>query len=464
MMKKTAHAKNWGPMQVDLTPQPGETRLLMEHVLVPNIHKITTYESKGGYTAVKKVLQNKMDREEVIKQVDGSSVRGRGGAGFPTGKKWSFCPKNTDKPHYLLCNADESEPGTFKDRVILETLPHMMIEGMIIGSYAIQAAKSYVYIRGEYTYATEIIEAAIQEAYSRGYLGKNILGSGFDHDMYLHRGAGAYICGEETGLISSLEGKKGWPKLKPPFPAVEGYLRCPTVVNNVETLATVPWIINNGPEAYAKYGTEKSTGTKMWSVSGDVERPGVYEIECGAPLETILKACGGMKNGRKLKAVIPGGSSAPIMTAEESMSCTLDYESIASKGSMLGSGGMIVLDETRDVVQVLRNLAHFYYDESCGQCTPCREGTGWVHKILDTICEGQASAQDLELLRRTSHNMMGRTICVLADSIAMPALSYLDKFPEDFDKYLKDKSTSSAFSEKLSPEADVMKAAKSFGG
>ncbi|PIR23125.1 MAG: NADH-quinone oxidoreductase subunit F [Deltaproteobacteria bacterium CG11_big_fil_rev_8_21_14_0_20_45_16] len=416
----------------------------MEHVLVPGIERIDTYESKGGYQALKKVLQSKMDREQLIKEVQGSSVRGRGGAGFPTGNKWNFVPKTNDKPHYLLCNADESEPGTFKDRVLLERLPHMMIEGMIIGSYAIQAAKSYVYIRGEYTYAAEIVEIAIQEAYNKGYLGKNILGSGFSHDMYLHRGAGAYICGEETGLISSLEGKKGWPKLKPPFPAVEGYLRCPTVVNNVETLACVPWIVNNGAAAYAKYGTPKSTGTKMFSVSGDVNRPGVYEIECGKSLRTLLDACGGIKGGRKLKAVIPGGSSAPIVTAKECEDMTLDYESIASKGSMLGSGGMIFLDETRDVVQVLKNLAEFYHDESCGQCTPCREGTGWVLKILHSFTEKQARAEDLKLLEATSNNMIGRTICVLADSIAMPALSYIQKFPEEFHAYLE-KSQGSSF-------------------
>ncbi len=437
-------------MAVDLSPQPGERRILLEHVQVPGIRTLEIYSAKGGYQALKKVLGSKMDREALIKEVQGSSVRGRGGAGFPTGNKWNFVPKNIDKPHYLLCNADESEPGTFKDRVILEHLPHLMIEGMIIGSYAIQAAKSYVYIRGEYTYAIEIVEQAIQEAYKAGYLGKNILGSGFDHDMYVHRGAGAYICGEETGLISSLEGKKGWPKLKPPFPAVEGYLRCPTVVNNVETLACVPWIINHGAAAYAKLGTPKSTGTKLWSVSGDVQRPGVYEVENGTPFRVLLEqTCGGMKSGRKLKAIIPGGSSAPIMTAEEAMSCTLDYESIASKGSMLGSGGMIILDETRDLVQVLKNLAEFYHEESCGQCTPCREGTGWLEKILHSFTEKQARREDLQLLKSTSQNMMGRTICVLADSIAMPVLSYIEKFPEEFEAYLSASQGGSTLSERI---------------
>lgn len=449
-VKKTAHRKNWGPMDVDLSPHPKETRLIMEHVQVPGIEKLPIYESKGGYQALKNVLQSKMDRDQLIKNVQGSVLRGRGGAGFPTGRKWEFVPKNTDKPHYLLCNADESEPGTFKDRVILEWLPHMMIEGMIIGSYAIQAAKSYVYIRGEYYYATEIVEKAIEEAYAKGYLGKNILGSGFDHDMYVHRGAGAYICGEETGLISSLEGKKGWPKLKPPFPAVEGYLGCPTVVNNVETLAAVPWIVNHGAEAYAKYGTEKSAGTKMWSVSGDVERPGVYEIECGRPFRDLLEACGGMRGGKKLKAVIPGGSSAPIVSAKECETMTLDYESIAEKGSMLGSGGMIILNETRDLVQVLKNLSEFYHDESCGQCTPCREGTGWVKKILHSITDREAKSDDLKLLETTSHNMIGRTICVLADSIAMPALSYMEKFPEEFDQYLAKSYGTSTLTERES--------------
>jgi NADH-quinone oxidoreductase subunit F len=282
-----------------------------------------------------------------------------------------------------------------------------------------------------------ILEQAIKEAYQAGFLGKNILGSGFDHDMVVHRGAGAYICGEETGLLSSLEGKKGQPKLKPPFPAVEGYLRSPTIVNNVESLAAVPWIIRNGAEAYAKMGTEKSKGTKIWSISGDVKRPGVYELECGASFKTLLEdCCGGMKDGRKLKAIIPGGSSAPIVTPEEAMDMTLDYESIASKGSMLGSGGMMILDDTRDLVAVLHNLAHFYADESCGQCTPCREGTGWVEKILHNYIHNHASRDDLSRLSRISDNMLGRTICVLADSIAMIAHSYMKKFPEDFDRYL----------------------------
>lgn len=424
-------------MAIEQKPIQAEKRILLEHEHVPNIKQIDVYASKGGYEALKKVFQGKMTPDQVIDEVKASGLRGRGGAGFPTGNKWSFVPKSKDKPHYLLSNADESEPGTFKDRVILEKIPHMMIEGMIIGSYAIGAARSYIYIRGEYTYGAVVLERAIEEAYQAGFLGKNILGSGFDHDMVVHRGAGAYICGEETGLISSLEGKKGWPKLKPPFPAVEGYLRCPTVVNNVETLAAVPWIIRNGGAAYTKFGTEKSRGTKMWSVSGDVERPGVYELELGAPFTALLNdCCGGMKNGRKLKAMIPGGSSAPIMTAEESMNCKLDYESIAAKGSMLGSGGMIILDETRDLVQVLKNLAEFYHDESCGQCTPCREGTGWVEKILHSFTEKDARKDDLELLKTVTNNMLGRTICVLADSIAMPVQSYIQKFPEEFESYI----------------------------
>lgn len=441
MIKHTQHYGNMRPLAIETKPHAAERRILLEHETVPNIHKIDGYASKGGYVALKKVLGNKMTPEQVIDEVKNSGLRGRGGAGFSTGLKWSFVPKSKDKPHYLLCNADESEPGTFKDRVILEKIPHMMIEGMIIGSYAIGAAKSYIYIRGEYMYAAEVINKAIQEAYQAGFLGKNILGSGFDHDMTVHRGAGAYICGEETGLISSLEGKKGWPKLKPPFPAVEGYLKCPTVVNNVETLAAVPWIINNGAAAYAKIGTPKSAGTKMWSVSGDVARPGVYEVEMGIPFKTFLNdICGGMRGGKKLKAMIPGGSSAPIMTAEEAMACTLDYESVASFGSMLGSGGMIVLDETRDLVQVLKNLAEFYHDESCGQCTPCREGTGWIEKILHSYTEGEAKRDDISLLNRVSSNMLGRTICVLADSIAMPVQSYLKKFPQDFERYLVKKA------------------------
>lgn len=449
MIKQTIHGKNMREMDLDLSPQPGEKRVLLQHLGVPGIRHLPVYESKGGYSALKKIFQEKWSPDRVIEEVKGSGLRGRGGAGFPTGLKWNFVPKTTDKPHYLLCNADESEPGTFKDRVILEHLPHMMIEGMIIGAYAIKAAKSYVYIRGEYCYPSDVVEKAIQEAYRAGYLGKNILGSGFSHDMYVHRGAGAYICGEETGLISSLEGKKGWPKLKPPFPAVEGYLRCPTVVNNVESLAAVPWIINNSGQAYTKIGTEKSTGTKLWSVSGDVTRPGVYEIELGAPFKTLLDCCGGVRNGKRLKAVIPGGSSAPILTAKEAMEMTLDYESIASKGSMLGSGGMIVLDESRDLVQVLKNLAEFYHDESCGQCTPCREGTGWLEKILHSFTERNARVEDLQLLRATANNMIGRTICVLADSIAMPTLSYIQKFPEEFEVYLQQSGTQSQAGERV---------------
>jgi NADH-quinone oxidoreductase subunit F len=444
MIKKTVHFKNMRPMAIEQTPLKAERRILLEHEHVPEINKIDVYHAKGGYSALKKLLQNKVAPDSIIETVKASGLRGRGGAGFSAGMKWSFVPKSKDKPHYLLCNADESEPGTFKDRVILEKLPHMMIEGMLIGSYSIGARKSYVYIRGEYTYAALVVEKAIQEAYQVGYLGKNILGSGFDHDMYVHRGAGAYICGEETGLISSLEGKKGMPKLKPPFPAVEGYLKCPTVVNNVETLAAVPWIINNGPEAYSKIGTEKSKGTKLWSVSGDIARPGVYELELGAPFSALLNdCCGGVKGGKKLKAVIPGGSSAPILTAGEAYTMTLDYESIAAKGSMLGSGGMIVLDETRDVVQVLKNLSEFYADESCGQCAPCREGTGWIEKILHSFTEKQALSSDLDLLDRIANNLLGRTICVLADSIAMPVHSYMKKFPDDFKRYLDNSSNTS---------------------
>ncbi len=443
LVKKTIHSKNMRPMAIEQKPLSAEKRILLEHEHDPDIRKIDGYAAKRGYEGLKKIFQSKMSPEAVIEEVKASGLRGRGGAGFPTGMKWSFVPKNDGKPHYLLCNADESEPGTFKDRVILEKIPHMMIEGMIIGSYAIGAKRSYIYIRGEYTYGTIVLEQAIAEAYQAGFLGKNILNSGFDHDMVVHRGAGAYICGEETGLISSLEGKKGWPKLKPPFPAVEGYLRCPTVVNNVETLAAAAWIIRNGAAAYAKMGTEKSKGTKLWSVSGDVNRPGVYELECGAPFSALLNdCCGGVRDGKKLKAVIPGGSSAPIVTAEEAATMTLDYESVASKGSMLGSGGMIILDESRDLVEVLKNLAEFYADESCGQCTPCREGTGWVSKILHTYTEVEAQREDMQLLERVSSNMIGRTICVLADSIAMPVQSYLKKFPQEFERYLQNPRTS----------------------
>lgn len=414
-----------------------ETKLLSEHYDVKDFNKLSVYESKGGYAALKKAL--KMKPEEVGKEVLDSGLRGRGGAGFPTGRKWTFLPNNNE-PRYLLCNADEGEPGTFKDRLMMERAPHQLIEGMIISAYAIKSKKSYVYIRGEYYYPYTQVEAAIKEAYKAGYLGKNILGSGFDHDLDVYRGAGAYIVGEETGLISSLEGKKGQPKLKPPFPAVQGYLRKPTIVNNVETLAAVTWIINNGAAGYKKYGTEKSPGTKLFSVSGNVNRPGTFEVPLGYPFKDLLEnELGGMKSGHKLKALIPGGSSCPILNADEAMQAKMDYEWMSEHGSMLGSGGVIVIDDKQCMVDLLNVLMKFYHHESCGQCTPCREGTGWLEKLTGAMGQGRAKFEDIALLDRVAKHMLGTTICALADAAAFPVISFVSKFRDEFEYHVKEK-------------------------
>ncbi len=413
-----------------------ETKLLTEHYDRDEFRTLKGYIKHGGYDVIKKAL--KMKPEEIIAIVKESGLRGRGGAGFSTGTKWSFLPKNNDE-RYLLCNADEGEPGTFKDRSMMERAPHQLIEGMIISAFAVKSLKSYIYIRGEYNYPIKVIETALREAYDAGYLGKNILGSGFDHDMDVYRGAGAYICGEETGMISSLEGLKGQPKLKPPFPAVKGYLRKPTIVNNVETLAAVIPIIKDGAAAYRKFGTEKSAGTKLFSLSGDVNKPGNYEVVLGYPLkDLIMNEGGGLKNGRKLKAVIPGGSSAPVLNADESMRATMDYECLAAMGSMLGSGAVIVIDDSRNMVDILSVIMHFYHHESCGQCTPCREGTGWLDKIMRRILNGDATSQDLDMVVTVAKNMMGRTICALSDAAAMPAMSFVTKFRDEFERHIRE--------------------------
>ncbi len=410
-------------------------KILTKNFELKNSHTVEVYESTGGYRSLKKLFA--MQPNDVIEEVKKSGLRGRGGAGFPTGMKWSFVPQNIPKPKYLCVNADESEPGTFKDRYIMELDPHRMIEGIIICSYAIRANTAYIYIRGEFVFPKQRIDAALAEAYKKGYLGKNILGSGYDLEVYVHRGAGAYICGEETALMESLEGKRGWPRLKPPFPAVVGLFGCPTVINNVETVSALPYIMENGADAYKKFGTEKSPGTKMFSVSGHVNKPGNYELPLGYPLKKLIyEDCGGMKDGKALKAVIPGGSSVPVLTAAEAEEATLDYEGLQAKGSMLGSGGVIVMDETTDMVKALTNLAHFYSHESCGQCSPCREGTGWSHKILKRIVAGEGRQGDLDQLLAIADNMMGKTICVLADALAMPIQSYLKKFRKEFESYL----------------------------
>lgn len=413
-----------------------EIKLLTEHYGKKEYQGIEGYKQLGGYTSLAKAF--KMKPEEIINEVKASGLRGRGGAGFPTGNKWSFLPKN-DEPRYLLCNADEGEPGTFKDRLMMERAPHQLIEGMIVSAFAINSHKGYIYIRGEYYEPYRIVEKAIKEAYKAGYLGKNIQGSGFDFDLDVYKGAGAYIVGEETGLISSLEGKKGQPKLKPPFPAIQGYLRKPTVVNNVETLAVVPWLIHNGGAAYKKYGTEKSAGTKLFSVGGNVKKPGVYEVPLGYKLiDLINNECGGMKDGYKLKACIPGGSSAPILTAEEVGKVTMDYEAMAQAGTMLGSGGVIVIDDKQCMVDLLGVLMRFYHHESCGQCTPCREGTGWLEKLTASVGSGRAKLSDVALIDTVAKNMIGKTICALSEAAALPAISFVQKFREEFEYHVKE--------------------------
>lgn len=413
-----------------------ERKILLKHINTPGLHSIDVYEKVGGYAALKKAFGLKPD--QIIEEVKKSGLRGRGGAGFPTGSKWSFVPFNSGKPIYLLCNADESEPGTFKDRIILERNPHALIEGIVIASYAVRSKKSYIYIRGEYAKAAQIMERAVEEAYKKGYLGKKILGTEHELDIVVHRGAGAYICGEETGLISSLEGKKGQPKLKPPFPAVSGFLQCPTVVNNVETLATVPWIIQNGGDEYAKYGPNTSKGTRLFCLSGWVNRPGVYEEEMGFPLMDLINHYGqGVKDGAKIKAVIPGGSSTPPLTPEEVAKATLDYECMGTFGTFLGSGGIIVIPDHYPLMKLLERLSEFYWDESCGQCTPCREGTGWLFKIIEKIYHRHATATDFADLKKTAGSMMGTTICALSDAAAMPILGFAKKFPHEFESLLK---------------------------
>ena len=411
--------------------------LLLRNIELPDSHTLKVYRSAGGYRALEKVLAG-MSAEQVIEEVKNSGLRGRGGAGFPTGMKWSFVPKDSPKPKYLICNADESEPGTFKDRVLIERDPHAVIEGTIIAAYAIRAHTAFVYIRGEFAFGSRVLETAIDEAKTAGYLGKSILGSGYDLEVILHRGAGAYICGEETALISSLEGGKGWPKVKPPFPATHGLFGCPTVVNNVETLAALPWIIDRGAAAYAAMGTEKSKGTKLFSVSGHIQNPGVYELEMGYPLQRFLEQdCGGIPNGKKLKGVIPGGASMPVLRADEIAGVRLDYESLQQAGSMLGSGGVIVMDDTTCMVKTAWNIARFFAHESCGQCTPCREGCDWMEKIFRRIEDGQGTMRDLDLILSVSGNIMGNTICPFGDAAAMPAAAFVKKYRAEFEAHVK---------------------------
>ncbi len=410
-----------------------ETRLLTKYWDDPEHWTLKGYVKNGGYQGLKKSLG--MAPDDVIEEVKKSGLRGRGGAGFPCGLKWSFVPKDTDKPKYIVCNSDESEPGTFKDRAIIWNDPHSIIEGIAIAAWAVGANTAYIYIRGEFAEEALLLEQAIREAYSEGYLGKGICGSDFDLDLYVHRGAGAYICGEETGMLESIEGKKGQPRNKPPFPASEGLFQCPTVINNVETLATVPWIIVNGGEAYAQYGTEKSKGTKLCGISGPVKRPGVYEVEMGYPIEQFIEElAGGMVEGKKLRALIPGGSSTPPISSEDVKKAKISYESLQELNSALGTAGMIVIPEDFSLVESLAVISRFYADESCGQCTPCREGTGWLNKLTWKIFNGDGTPRDIEALEYVSNNMQGRTICALADAAAWPVQGFLRVFRQDFEK------------------------------
>ena len=394
------------------------------------------YEARGGYQALKKILGKDggegLTQDQVIATVKESGLRGRGGAGFPTGLKWSFMPRQFPGQKHLVCNSDEGEPGTCKDRDILMYNPHIVIEGMIIGAYAMGISLGYNYIHGEIFQVYERFEAALQEARAAGYLGDNILGSAFSFQLHAHHGFGAYICGEETALLESIEGKKGQPRFKPPFPASFGLYGKPTTINNTETFAAVPWIIRNGGQAYLECGKPNNGGTKIFSVSGDVEKPGNYEIPLGTPFEKLLELAGGVRKGRKLKAVIPGGSSSPVLPADIMMACTMDYDSIAKAGSMLGSGAVIVMDDSRDMVESLQRLSYFYMHESCGQCTPCREGTGWLWRVVHRIQHGQGRKEDIELLDNVAFNIMGRTICALGDAAAMPVRAMIKHFRHEF--------------------------------
>ncbi len=412
-----------------------EVRIIRNYAGIENSHTLDSYLQRGGYEALKKSLETEPD--EITETIKKSGLRGRGGAGFPTGMKWSFIPKDVDKPVYLCCNADESEPGSFKDREILEKDPHQMLEGIAIACYAINSHKSYIYIRGEMPYGAKIIQSAIDEAYEKGYLGKNIFNSGFDLDISLYRGAGAYICGEETGLLESIEGKNGEPRPKPPFPAQVGLFGCPTIVNNVETLAFVPHIINNGPEWFAAIGTPKNTGTKIYGLSGCINKPGLYELPLGITIrELIDEYGGGVVNGNKVKAISPGGSSSALLTADD-LDLPLDFDTMAKVGSMLGTAGVTVMDDTVCMVRVAQNLAHFYRDESCGQCVQCREGTWWLEKILRGIEEGRGTMEQIDTLLDACKQMRGTTICALADGCAMPVDSIVRKFRSEFEEHIK---------------------------
>jgi NADH-quinone oxidoreductase subunit F len=412
-----------------------ETRLLTKLIDAPGLSRLSTYEALGGYRAMRKALLE-MEPDEVLHELEESGLRGRGGAGFSMGKKASFIPRGAiDK--YLCCNADESEPGTFKDRLLMQKNPHLLIEGMIIASYAAEANRSFIYIRGEYALQADILDAAVAEAYEQGYLGERILGSDHSTELVVHRGAGAYICGEESALLDSLEGKRGNPRLKPPFPANQGLYQGPTLINNVETLCCARYVIEDGAEGFRKFGTEKSTGTKLVSVSGDVQRPGNYEVELGVPArEIVYGLAGGPPEGRRVKCWFPGGSSAPVLE-EKDLDLPYDFESMAEAGSMLGSGAIIVVDDASPLVPLALRLAEFYRHESCGKCVPCREGTNWTVKMLERIDEGEATPMDLEIMAQVQTNIIGNCLCVLGDSMAMPIGSMIEKFRPEFEEHIE---------------------------
>jgi NADH-quinone oxidoreductase subunit F len=405
----------------------------------PNPGSLETYVANGGYEVLKRILAEKTPAEQIIEQVKISALRGRGGAGFPTGLKWSFMPRGFAGDKYIVCNSDEGEPGTFKDRDIIEFNPHQLIEGMVIAGYTLGARAGYNYIHGEIFELYESWERALDEARRAGFLGKNICGSGWDFDLHAHQGYGAYICGEETALLESIEGKKGQPRFKPPFPASYGLFGKPTTINNTETLASIPWILKHGGQAFLELGKPNNGGTKIFSVSGHVNRPGNFEVPLGTPFAELLEMAGGVRDGHTLKAVIPGGSSAPVLPADIMMGCTMDFDSIAKAGSMLGSGAVIVMDDSVCMVKALERLAYFYYEESCGQCTPCREGTGWMYRVVQRIEHGQGRPEDLDLLMRVGTNIAGRTICALGEAAVGPVHSFIKHFRQEFEYHIENK-------------------------
>ena len=413
-----------------------EVRVCLPEDGIESPWTLASYESTGGYAAWRKILKEKTPPEEIIAEVKASGLRGRGGAGFPTGLKWSFMPRNSPQQKIIVCNSDEGEPGTFKDRDIIRYNPHSLIEGMAIGGYAMGATIGYNYMRGEFYEPYERFEQALTEAHEAGLLGKNILGSGFDFELHSHMGAGAYICGEETGLLESLEGKSGQPRFKPPFPAQFGAFGLPTTINNTETLASVPRILQEGAQWFVDLGPKNNAGTKIFSVSGHVNKPGNYEVALGMPFKELLEMAGGMLNGGKLKAVIPGGSSVPVLPADIIMECNMDYDSLQNAGSLLGAGSVIIMDDSTCMVEMLERIAYFYWEESCGQCTPCREGTGWLYRLVKKIRLGRARTEEIDQLLDVANRIEGRTICALGDAAAWPVQSFIKHFRHEFEAKL----------------------------